>query len=237
MTRLYPQTEYWIVQIGKTHLNVDAFITTCKRSCGKVIFSQASVYPQIGGVSRMQPRWMHRPPGYNPDGYTPIIQPLLDATPSGWMHPLRMDAPPPPPRRQKVNRQAICIPVLCILVLLMFVCPWRTGCIPACILTGGVSLHAPGRGVCIPAYTLKGECGCLGVQASTWEGMGVCPGGVDVQGCGWVCVDRGWPGATPPPAHILPETATEAGGTYPTGMHSYVSVMLLCFQDGSSVVY
>ena len=76
--------------------------------------------------------------------------------------------------------------------------PMQGECIPTCTRAGGW---------CILACTWEGR-GCVSEHE---HGQGVCEQGECVHGvCGW--------GSTP---HTpSPETATEAGGTRPTGMHS-----------------
>ena len=55
-------------------------------------------------------------------------------------------------------------------------------------------------------------------MGGAWSGGVVCSGGVCSQGGAWTqggAWSRGVPGGRPPP-----QTATAAGGTYPTGIHS-----------------
>ena len=89
---------------------------------------------------------------------------------------------------------------------------WGTGCLPrGCLPRGGVCL-----GVCLPR-------GCL-----PWGGVfpGVClPWGVSAMG---VCLPRGClpRGDTTPGTNTPSETATAAGGTHPTEMHSCLLLVL-----------
>ena len=76
----------------------------------------------------------------------------------------------------------------------------------------GVSQHAVDRGVCITACNGQGLC----IPACTGAG-GVCPGDV------WWTPPRQTPLPQRRPLKRNPpstETATEAGGTHPTGLHS-----------------